>query len=440
MINLVGAVLEVGICFLLLYFVLFEKEYVEKWKWLLAGASTIIMGKMLAESRIHSYLSVGVLLMIIFLTSFLSWIFIKREFKTILTVTWTYYIVISILQVFVIFWGIDYSRLDYLGKDISLDEQYFHIVTTARQLVLIFSCLIALVIVFQIRRLVQKKELYIYEYINILLVFDAVFSLIFLCYGKVFYNLTIDVSNVEKTKMLSFVALSTLVVAIVVVLLKNKMIEKQNDILQLQEELSKKRYEELADVIAKNHQLVHDIKNHLFMLQEYALEEDIEGLQKYIKEVQQDYLPGVRKTWTENQALDFILNQKQAEAKQQEIDFQIQADKYINLPLSDSEICVLFGNLLDNAIEASSQIKDTDRWIKVNIGQQKEMFFFNISNNYEKAPTLQRGEYVSTKLQKDAHGYGMKGVKRIVEKHEGFLVLQHANERFDARISFFSNK
>ena len=207
----------------------------------------------------------------------------------------------------------------------------------------------------------------------------------------------------------------------------------------MQEELSKKRYEELADVIAKNHQLVHDIKNHLFMLQEYALEEDIEGLQKYIKEVQQDYLPGVRKTWTENQALDFILNQKQAEAKQQEIDFQIQADKYINLPLTDSEICVVFGNLLDNAIEACSQIKDAERWIKVIIGQQKEMFFLNISNNYEKTPNLQRGEYVSTKRQKDAHGYGIKGVKSLVEKYDGFLVLHHVDKSFEAKISFFSN-
>ena len=440
MINLVGAVLEVGICFLLLYFVLFEKEYIEKWKWLLAGASIIIIGKILAESRIYSYLSVGVLVLLIILTSFLSWAFIKREFKTILTVTWTYYIVISILQVFVIFWGIDYSRLDYLETDYPLDEQYFHIVTTARQLVFIFSCLIAFVIVLQIRRIVQKKEICIYEYQNIFIAFDIVFSLVFLCYGKVFHNLTIDVSNVEKTKMLSFVTLSILVVAIVVVLLKNKMIEKQNDILQLQEELSKKRYEELADMIAKNHQLVHDINNHLFMLQEYALEEDIEGLKKYIKEVQQDYLPGARKTWTGNQALDFILNQKKAEARRQKIDFQIQADKCLSLPLTDSEICVLFGNLLDNAIEASSQIKDADRWIRVMIGQQKEMFFLNISNNFENAPNLQRGEYVSTKRQKDVHGYGIKGVKRIVEKYDGFLTLQHADEKFEVKISFFSNR
>lgn len=438
-INLLGAVLEVGICFLLLYFVLLEKYNIEKWKWMIVGISAIIMGKILAESRIYAYLSVGILLMLILLTCFLSWFLTKREFKMILAVTWTYYIVISIVQVFMIFWGIDYSRLDYLGREIVLDEQYFRVVTMARQLVFVFSCLLALVIVFQIKRMVQEKELCIYEYVNILIVFDAVFSLIFLGYGKVFHNLTIDVSNVEMTKMLSFVALSILVIAIMVVVLKNKMIEKQNDILQLQEEISKKRYEELADMIAKNHQLVHDVNNHFFMLQEYARQEDIKGLQRYIQEVQQEYYPGARKTWTGNQALDFILNQKKAEAEEQRIEFQIQADKSIHLPLTDSEICVLFGNLLDNAIEAASQIKDQEKWIKVVIGQQKEMFFSNISNNYDKTPNLQREEYVSTKQQKDAHGYGIKGAKRIVEKYEGILTLNNTDKKFEAKISFFSN-
>lgn len=358
---------------------------------------------------------------------------------TILSVTWTYYVVISIMQIFMIFWGIEYSRADAILGGISSDPQYINIVTTARQITFVFSGLIAFVVVLQIRRLVKKNEIHIYEHRNMLLVFDFVFSLIFLCYERVFHNMTINISKVEVTKMLSFVALSILVSAIMIVLLKNKMIEKQNEILQFQEELSKRRYEELAEIISKNHQLVHDMNNHLFMLQEYAREEDIKGLQRYIQEVQQEYLPSSRKTWTGNQALDFILNQKRAEAKQQKIEFQIQADKSIYLPMTDSEICVLFGNLLDNAIEASAQIKEEKKWIKVSIGQQKEMFFLNIINNYTKAPVMQRGEYITTKQQKDAHGYGIKTVKRIVEKYEGILNLHNADGKFEVRMSFFSN-
>lgn len=439
MINLMGAVLEVGICFLLLYFVLLEKEYIEKWKWIIVGGVAMIMGKILADSWTFTYVSVGVLSILILFSSFISWLLIKRAFMTILSVTWTYYVVISIMQIFMIFWGIEYSRADAILGGISSDPQYINIVTTARQITFVFSGLIAFVVVLQIRRLVKKNEIHIYEHRNMLLVFDFVFSLIFLCYERVFHNMTINISKVEVTKMLSFVALSILVSAIMIVLLKNKMIEKQNEILQFQEELSKRRYEELAEIISKNHQLVHDMNNHLFMLQEYAREEDIKGLQRYIQEVQQEYLPSSRKTWTGNQALDFILNQKRAEAKQQKIEFQIQADKSIYLPMTDSEICVLFGNLLDNAIEASAQIKEEKKWIKVSIGQQKEMFFLNIINNYTKAPVMQRGEYITTKQQKDAHGYGIKTVKRIVEKYEGILNLHNADGKFEVRMSFFSN-
>jgi len=438
-INLIGAVLEVGVGFLLLYFVLLEKDYIEKWKWILVGVPIIIMGKILAESRSYTYVSVTVLSVLIFLTSFISWLLVKKEFVTILSVTWTYYVVISIMQIFMIFWGIEYSRADAILGGISSDPQYINIVTTARQITFVFSGLIAFVVVLQIRRLVKKNEIHIYEHRNMLLVFDFVFSLIFLCYERVFHNMTINISKVEVTKMLSFVALSILVSAIMIVLLKNKMIEKQNEILQFQEELSKRRYEELAEIISKNHQLVHDMNNHLFMLQEYAREEDVVGLQRYIREVQQEYILGSRKTWTGNQALDFILNQKKTEAERQKIEFQIQADKSVYLPMTDSEICVLFGNLLDNAIEASAQIKEEKKWIKVSLGQQKEMFFLNITNNYTKAPVMQRGEYVTTKQQKDAHGYGIKSVKRIVEKYEGILNLHNAEGKFEVRMSFFSN-
>ena len=438
-INLIGAVLEVGVGFLLLYFVLLEKEYIEKWKWILVGGAAMFMGKILADSWIFTYVSVGVLSILILLSSFISWLLIKREFMTILSVTWTYYVVISIMQIFMIFWGIEYSRADAILGGISSDPQYINIVTTARQITFVFSCLIAFVVVLQIRRLVKKKEINIYEHRNMLLMFDFVFSLIFLCYERVFHNMTINISKVEVTKMLSFVALSILVSAIMIVLLKNKMIEKQNEILQFQEKLSKRRYEELAEIISKNHQLVHDMNNHLFMLQEYAREEDIVGLQRYIQEIQQEYIPSSRKTWTGNQALDFILNQKKTEAERQKIEFQIQADKSVHLPMTDSEICVLFGNLLDNAIEASVQIKEEKKWIKVSLGQQKEMFFLNITNNYTKAPVMQRGEYVTTKQQKDAHGYGIKSVKRIVEKHEGILNLHNADGKFEVRMSFFSN-
>lgn len=438
-INLIGAVLEVGVGFLLLYFVLLEKDYIEKWKWLFVGGAAMIMGKILADSWMFTYVSVGVIFILILLSCCISWLLIKREFLTILSVIWTYYVVISVMQIFMIFWGIEYSRADAILGGISSDPQYINIVTTARQITFVFSGLIAFVVVLQIRRLVKKNEINIYEHRNMLLVFDFVFSLIFLCYERVFHNMTINISKVEVTKMLSFVALSILVSAIMIVLLKNKMIEKQNEILQFQEELSKRRYEELAEIISKNHQLVHDMNNHLFMLQEYAREEDVVGLQRYIREVQQEYIPSSRKTWTGNQALDFILNQKKTEAERQKIEFQIQADKSVYLPMTDSEICVLFGNLLDNAIEASAQIKEEKKWIKVSLGQQKEMFFLNIINNYTKAPVMCRGEYVTTKQQKDDHGYGLKSAKRIVEKYEGILNLHNADGKFEVRMSFFSN-
>lgn len=431
-INLIGAVLEVGICFMPLYFVLLKNEYFEKWKWIIIGIFTIFMGMILAESRLYTYVSVGVLFLLIFSTSFLIWLLIRRGFITILVITWTYYAVVSIMQIFMIFWGIEYSRGQYMLSEYTVDVEYINVLATARQLMFVFSCILAFVFILKIERKLQETA--ICEYKNILIIFDVVFSLVFLCYGKVFYNMTIDIKKVETAKMLIFVLISMLMVTVVYMLMKNKMIEKQNDILQLQEEFSKKRYEELAESISKNNHLVHDINNHLIILKEYARNEDNENIYHYIEEIRRQYEVAPQKRWTEHQVIDFILNQKKMEAEQKDISVEIVSEKGIQVPIPKNEICVVLGNLLDNAIEATSKVEEGLKWIKITIGKQNKMTFMKIENNYQCDPIIRNGEYQTIKENKNAHGYGIRSVRRIIKKYDGTINLEAEEHVFRVRI------
>lgn len=71
--------------------------------------------------------------------------------------------------------------------------------------------------------------------------------------------------------------------------------------------------------------------------------------------------------WTGNRMLDMILNQKTKDAKEKETDMQIETEVFATLPFSDREIISLFGNVLDNALEACERIQDKKRWIKIKI-------------------------------------------------------------------------
>lgn len=193
----------------------------------------------------------------------------------------------------------------------------------------------------------------------------------------------------------------------------------------------------LSRAIENNSQYTHDMKNHLLVLQEYGKAGDSESIVNYIEKMKSEYLIAESRLWTGNKVLDSILNQKKEAAKQNNIKFDIYSTTLSNIVLSENEICAMFGNLIDNAIEACMQIKDKCKWIMVKIEQRKQMLYVEIQNNYYIEPTIKNGELISNKLNKLIHGYGLKSVKRIVDKYDGMISFQRKDKVFCVKLSFF---
>ena len=97
------------------------------------------------------------------------------------------------------------------------------------------------------------------------------------------------------------------------------------------------------------------------------------------------------KKWTGNQIIDFVLNQKSLRAEKMGIEITVKAETIGGIPIGESEICALFGNLLDNAIEASAKVIDDRRWVEVYLSKKKNMFFMEIANNYLQEPVFENG-------------------------------------------------
>ena len=109
--------------------------------------------------------------------------------------------------------------------------------------------------------------------------------------------------------------------------------------------------------------------------------------------------------------LDMILNEKLKEAKDKKIDMQISTEVFTTLPFTDREIISLFGNLLDNAIEACEKINDKKRWIKIKIKKKNLLLYIEIANALEEMPKQIQKEFVSNKKDNGLHGYGMKNIQ-----------------------------
>ncbi len=168
---------------------------------------------------------------------------------------------------------------------------------------------------------------------------------------------------------------------------KNRNIRRENDLLLMKEEMEQQKYKELSAAVEKNRELVHDAKNHYLVIREYIRRGDYESLDRYVDGLQQDFARTDAWVYTGNHILDLILGQKRMTAQSQGFSFKLQAPPLSGLPFSDpKEICSLFGNLLDNAIEACGRVRQRDAEIRVKIEQQNQMLFIEIANSTDGMP------------------------------------------------------
>ena len=140
---------------------------------------------------------------------------------------------------------------------------------------------------------------------------------------------------------------------------------------------------------------------------------------------------------TGNEALDVILNEKSVLCRKNDIKFNCMADGAALGFMSDVDIYSLFGNIMDNAIEASVKIADTGkRLIGVVIKTTDKMLSVNVHNYYEAELSFRNGLPVTTKSDRENHGYGMRSIELITARYGGEVAIAAKDNIFNLNILF----
>lgn len=99
------------------------------------------------------------------------------------------------------------------------------------------------------------------------------------------------------------------------------------------------------------------------------------------------------------------------------------------------DICSIFGNALDNAIECEKKIEDKERrLIHVTVTQQKSFLMIRVENYFEGDLKFREGSPATTKKDKRMHGYGIKSIRYTVNKYGGALHINHKDNWFELQI------
>ncbi len=210
---------------------------------------------------------------------------------------------------------------------------------------------------------------------------------------------------------------------------KNKMLEYKNKILENNIQEIKKLYQSYIYTY-------HDIKNHFIVLQEYCKSGKSEKAVQYIEKISKPIHKIKQYVNSGNMALDIILNYKIGEAEKGGIVVDLEIDRMEMLNVEENDLCAIFSNLMDNAIEACYHMDKGRKWIQVTIKRIKDICLIDISNscdfnNFE--------ENIKCKQSKNGvHGYGMKSIKSKVKKYGGNVKWGYEKEKFIVNITFFN--
>lgn len=198
----------------------------------------------------------------------------------------------------------------------------------------------------------------------------------------------------------------------------------------------RRQYEQMKENIETINIKCHDLRHQIRGFQKGAPGySGIDG--HFLTEVEQAISVYDSVVKTGNETLDVVLTDKRLHCETSRIQLTCMADGTVLPPMDPSEIYALFGNLLENAIEYETQIAEQEkRFISLTVKQVNHFVRLHVENYFEGILTLKDGLPVSTKPQDDLHGYGLKSVRRIVEKYNGTLSVLTEDGMFQVNILF----
>ena len=185
----------------------------------------------------------------------------------------------------------------------------------------------------------------------------------------------------------------------------------------------------------------HDIVNNLSLLNMMLENDKTEEAKVYLKELIGNVSSLSPKYVTGDEVLDSIVLMKVATMKEKDIEYTSDGVIDGGMPMSSMDICNLFANAFDNAIEACESFpKGADKWIKMNI-KRNDMFYIvklsnsNIDDSNLDVEKLFEGErQFTSKYDKDSHGYGTQSMRKTVKKYGGMIKADKDKYSFNLTI------
>ena len=176
----------------------------------------------------------------------------------------------------------------------------------------------------------------------------------------------------------------------------------------------------------------HDMRHHLSLIKGYLADGKVQKAQEYLMQTQVDIDAITPVHYCENNTINLIFYSFAGDAKKKGIDLSFDVNLPQQLPISETELCALFSNGLENAVDAASKVDDVSlRKISLNCRISENRLLIYMENNYTGTIVLENG---LPKSSCEGHGFGTRIMASIAAKRNGYCSCEADNGVFILRI------
>ena len=348
----------------------------------------------------------------------LQYIIYKRPVK-VLIFTATFLVILSSVDFSIIY------SIAYIAELPIADIVLRHDI--ARLITLFFTKSLLAIIIYAIYKLTVKNPVITKKHTITMLIFSiSVFALIFFILFKDVHS---DVEMITTLSALFSITVLILVLSLffgTIKFLEHYENKQQSMLLALRNKMLEDSMLETEKTFFLWKTSLHDYKHNIFHLMTLAENNNMDEIKTFLNK-ENDLL--VQKLFyykTGNNTVDTIINVKQSLAHEKGISFLVNASIPSEHRVSDTHLCAVLGNLIDNAINASQD--EQEPYIEVNIKQIKDFLIIKVVNRFTNTtPKLDK-----SKKEQAFHGIGLKSVKRIIKDYDGEFVITKENDLFIA--------
>lgn len=183
--------------------------------------------------------------------------------------------------------------------------------------------------------------------------------------------------------------------------------------------------------------LRHDIKNHLLTINSYLEDGDIDEAKNHISSIIGTYQNKAEIVHTGFPAVDGLLNAKLQPAAEMGVKINVKASLPSDFRFPSFDLTIILGNLIDNALQAVSLV-DENKFIDFGMDFSKGMLIIKAANSFKTAVQKENGRIVTSKADKEKHGYGLRNVDEVLERYNGTSEINVKDNVFTITVALYT--